>query len=153
MRASYRLKPGQRPGGPGGSYDGRFTADYEYVKGSGDLDECNGRFGVTPEFPQGTYHYYLTEEFPYIGRLWRGTPDPSFFKRGPWPRPGPRGPRFRSDAIHHSGFGFLSDFGFRISDFGLRISDFFTRSSPPWAMRTVEVSRSTNKQTKKGSIT
>ena len=119
MRSSFRLKAGQRSGGPGGNYDGKFTADYEYIKGSGDLDECNGRFGVTPEFPQGTYHYYLTEEFPYIGRLWRGTPDPSFFKRGPGPRPGPRGPRFRSDAIHHSGFGFLSDFGFRISDFGL----------------------------------
>src|ERR1051326_7032907 len=96
MRASYRLKPGQRPGGPGGKYDGKFTADYEYVKGSGDLDECNGRFGPTTEYPQGTYHYYLTEEFPYIGRFWRGTPDQSFMKRGPGPegpnRRGPRGP-------------------------------------------------------------
>ena len=86
MRSSYRLKQGDRAGGPGGKYDGRFTADYEFVEGSGDLDECNGRFGVTPEFPQGIYHYYITEEFPYIGRLWRGTPDTSFFKHGPWPR-------------------------------------------------------------------
>src|SRR5207249_891298 len=71
--------------------------DYEFVKDSGDLDECNGRFGATPEFPQGIYHYYITEEFPYISRLWRGTPDPSFFKRGPGPGGrGPRGTGFRS---------------------------------------------------------
>jgi hypothetical protein len=90
MRASYRIIAGVRPSGPGGSYDGRFSADYEYVKGAGDLDECNGRFGVTPEFPQGIYHYYLTEEFPYISRLFRGTPDSSFQKGGPGR--GPRGP-------------------------------------------------------------
>jgi hypothetical protein len=85
MHSSYRLKTGTRPDGPGGAYDGKFTADYEYVKGSGDLDECNGRFGVTPEFPQGTYHYYITDEFPWISRFWRGTPDPSFMKRPPGP--------------------------------------------------------------------
>jgi hypothetical protein len=85
MHSSYRLKNGTRPNGPGGAYDGKFTADYEYVKGSGDLDECNGRFGVTPEFPQGTYHYYITDEFPWISRFWRGTPDTSFMKRLPGP--------------------------------------------------------------------
>src|SRR5882672_4790430 len=53
MHSSYRLKTGTRPSGPGGKYDGKFTADFEYVKSSGDLDECNGRFGVTPEFPHG----------------------------------------------------------------------------------------------------
>ena len=96
MGSSYRLKQGERPGGPGGKYDGRFGADYEFVNGSGDLDECNGRFGVTPEFPQGIYHYYITEEFPYISRLWRGTPDPSFFKRGSGPGGGGMGgPGFR----------------------------------------------------------
>ncbi len=93
MRASYRLKSGERPDGPGGKYDGKFSLDYEYVAGLGDLDQCNGRFGVTPEFPAGIYHYYLTEEFPYISRLFRGTPDPSFQKRGPGPgRGGPGGP-------------------------------------------------------------
>jgi hypothetical protein len=84
MHSSYRLKIGTRPNGPGGAYDGKFTADFEYVKESGDLDECNGRFGVTPEFPQGTYHYYITDEFPWISRVWRGTPDPSFMKRPPF---------------------------------------------------------------------
>jgi hypothetical protein len=91
LRSSYRLKPGTRPdasGQPGGRYDGIFVEDYEYVAGSGDLDECSGRFGVTPEYPQGTYHYVLTDDFPYVPRALRGTPDPSFQQRGP--RPGGR---------------------------------------------------------------
>ena len=52
---------------------GTFTADYQYVAGSGDLDECNGRSGVTPEFPAGTYHYYITEAFPYVQRCIKGS--------------------------------------------------------------------------------
>jgi hypothetical protein len=83
LRSSYQLKKGERLDGPGGRYDGRFTADYEYVKGSGDLDECNGRYGATPEFPQGIYHYHVTEEFPQLSRLWRGTADESFQKHMP----------------------------------------------------------------------
>ena len=75
--SSYRLKSGERPGapdGPGGKYDGAFTADYEYVEGAGTLDECNGRFTVTPEFPEGTYAYFLTNAWPVIFRDYRGTP-------------------------------------------------------------------------------
>lgn len=86
VRSSYRLKTGARPGGgnaPHGHHDGTFVQDYEYVQGAGDLDECNGRFGKTPEFPEGTYHYFLTEAFPYIPRCFRGTPDISFMRRGP----------------------------------------------------------------------
>ena len=100
MRSSWQIKKGERAGGPSGKPDGKFTSDYEYVAGSGDLDECNGRFGVTPEYPQGIYHYYITEEFPQLARSWRGTPDASFFKRGPGGpgvpgsgRQGGRGPR------------------------------------------------------------
>jgi len=55
------------------------------VKDAGDLDEANGRFGVTPEFPQGTYHYVLTDDFPFIPRQFKGTPDSSFFRHGPGP--------------------------------------------------------------------
>ena len=94
MRASFQLKKGERPGGsndPGGKYDGRFTQDFEFVKGSGDLDESNGRMGVTPEFPEGIYHYYITEEFPFLPRQWRGTPDASFGKSGGPPGGGRRG--------------------------------------------------------------
>ena len=89
LKSSYRVKTGTRPDGPGGNYDGTFVADYEYAKGAGDLDECNGRFGVTAEFPNGTYYYVLTEDFPFIPRFFKGTPDESFERKGP---PGRRGP-------------------------------------------------------------
>jgi hypothetical protein len=82
VRPSYQLKPGLRQGGPGGKFDGKFVSDYGYVARLGDLDECNGRLGVTSEYPQGIYHYYVTDQFPYIPRFWRGTPDPSFEKQG-----------------------------------------------------------------------
>ena len=78
LRSSYRAKSGARPDGPGGAYDGSYVADYEYVAGLGDLDEHNGRFGVTPEYPNGTYHYVLTDAFPFIPRSFRGTRDGSF---------------------------------------------------------------------------
>jgi hypothetical protein len=86
MKSSWRLRKGSRPEGevgPGGKYDGTFSADFEFIAGSGDLDECNGRFGVTPEHPDGIYHYHITTEYPFMGRYWRGTPDSSFFKQGP----------------------------------------------------------------------
>ncbi len=81
VRSSYRIKRGKRPSGPGGRYDGTFVQDYEYVKGLGDLDACNGRFGITPEYPEGIYHYFITEDYPFVPRCFRGTPDPSFFRR------------------------------------------------------------------------
>lgn len=52
---------------------GNFTQDYVYEAGYGDLDECNGRIAVTPQFPQGIYQYYTTESFPYIQRCIHGT--------------------------------------------------------------------------------
>ena len=85
LTSSYQLKQGKRPSGsnsPGGAYDGSFTLDYKFVEGSGDLDECGGRYGVTPEFPAGTYYYVLTDDYPFIPRMFRGTPDPSFNIRG-----------------------------------------------------------------------
>lgn len=92
MRPSYQVRKGDRPGGPGGAYDGTFTEDFEFVAGSGDLDECNGRFGVTPEYPAGIYHYCVTTGFPQLSRQWKGTPDESFQKHGPPPGAGRRGP-------------------------------------------------------------
>lgn len=73
MTSSWRLKSGMRATGePEGSYTGDYTQDYEYIEGYGDLDECNGRFTVTPDFPLGTYAYFMTETFPYIGRCVKG---------------------------------------------------------------------------------
>ena len=83
MKSSYQLKKGPRPaqeGGPGGNYDGRFSQDFEFVAGTGELDETNGRTGVTPEFPEGTYYYCISAEYPFVARTWRGTPDQSFSK-------------------------------------------------------------------------
>ena len=84
LNSSYRVKKGNRPGGPGGRYNGKFTQDWAYVAGAGDLDQCNGRFAATPEYPNGTYHYVLTDAFPFIPRCWMGNPDSSFMrlKRG-----------------------------------------------------------------------
>jgi hypothetical protein len=53
---------------------GHFQQDWVYAAGQGDLDECNGRTGVTPEFPQGIYHYYITKTYPFIQRCVKGSP-------------------------------------------------------------------------------
>lgn len=45
---------------------GYFLQDYEYVRGSGDLDEYNGRWCVTPDFPSGTYAYFVTTNSRYL---------------------------------------------------------------------------------------
>jgi hypothetical protein len=75
------------PAGPtittGGNFDlGTYIQDYEYVGGgSSTLDEHNGRLCVTPEYPSGTYAYFVTvdavgtPQFPYyIGTTYYGTP-------------------------------------------------------------------------------
>ena len=51
---------------------GRYVPDYDFIAGSGDLDQYNGRFTLTPEYPNGTYAYFVTiaadgsPVFPYI---------------------------------------------------------------------------------------
>ncbi len=93
LRSSYRLREGTRPSGsgqPGGTYDGTFIEDYAFAEGSGDLDRCNGRQAVTPEYPDGTYAYFLTREWPVIPRCHVAAPDASFAK-GP-PNGGRHGP-------------------------------------------------------------
>ena len=74
MKSSYRFKATPDAGRPSVTTFpmGTFTQDYEYVAGLGDLDECNGRTGVTPEFPGGIYHYYVTDSYPYIQRCVKG---------------------------------------------------------------------------------
>ena len=88
LQPSYKLKDQpdtNRPSiltslaGPGGGNNpntpipmGAFTQDYEYIEGLGDLDECNGRFGVTPEFPEGIYYYVVTDDYPFFTRCLKG---------------------------------------------------------------------------------
>lgn len=82
MTSSYQLKEGERPGdgvtAPCGNYNGLYTNDYEYKEGLGSLDQANGRKGVTPEYPQGTYYYVITDEFPSVPRFFKGTPSGDF---------------------------------------------------------------------------
>jgi hypothetical protein len=75
IRSSYALKSTPDSGRPSTTLIpmGAFTQDYQYNAGSGDLDECNGRFDVTPEFPNGIYHYYSTDTYPFMPRCWKGT--------------------------------------------------------------------------------
>ncbi|MCB9187553.1 MAG: YHYH protein [Flavobacteriales bacterium] len=80
----FQLKSGTRPGNgttaPDGAYDGTYVEDYEYNGSLGGciLDECNGRYGVTPDYPNGTYYYVMTSDFPVVPRCFAGTPDMSF---------------------------------------------------------------------------
>mgnify|MGYP001167393630 CR=1 FL=1 len=92
MRSSYQLRnitqrttlpdgtalsTGQYGPAIGGQYPlGAFLEDYTYVAGSGDLD----RFCVTPDYPDGTYAYFVTLDeayepaFPYVlGPTYYGT--------------------------------------------------------------------------------
>lgn len=95
MRSGYVLNPPQdRPTFPSGF----FIEDYEYKNVDDDsvLDEYNGRFCVTPDFPKGVYAYFTTIDgsssntfggyrlpvFPYvIGNKFKSKPNDFNFKR------------------------------------------------------------------------
>jgi len=79
MKSSYQLKnQTTRTNGPAVNatyYNGYFREDYEYVSHPNDpsyLDEHNGRFCITPEYPNGIYCYFATVDanhnsaYPYI---------------------------------------------------------------------------------------
>lgn len=57
---------------------GYYIEDFEYVAGRGDLDSHNGRFCVTPEYPQGTYAYFVTINSQYAG-AYPYTPGPTYY--------------------------------------------------------------------------
>ena len=75
---------------------GTYIEDYEYVEGLGDLDQYNGRFCVTPEYPNGVYAYFSTIK----GVCWR-TKFPYFI-----------GPNFYSEAdqVNWDGNGLQKNF-------------------------------------------
>ncbi len=104
LRTSYKLKdnvvydlatnpnPARIDGPQLSEYPaGSFVADYTYDFQSGDLDNYNGRFCKTPQFPDGTYAYFITidaseagiAEFPYIlGPQFNSLPDNWNFTQG-----------------------------------------------------------------------
>jgi len=88
-RRSTALPSTQTGPSVGGRYPlGHYIEDYAYLGDCGkmlgkdfDLDECNGRWCVTPEFPNGTYAYFTTIDaagkpvYPYnMGRRYHGNP-------------------------------------------------------------------------------
>lgn len=73
MSSSYILKPSRQFGPSTQNYPlGSFIQDYEYRHKSGSLDQNNGRYCVTPDYPNGVYAYFITinsqqvPQFPYI---------------------------------------------------------------------------------------
>jgi hypothetical protein len=73
MTSSYSLKGGRKNGPSTSKYPlGYFIDDYAYSHKSGSLDENNGRYCITPDFPKGVYAYFITidsnqvPQFPYI---------------------------------------------------------------------------------------
>lgn len=87
MHPSFQLKSGLRPGdgtsAPCGPYSGKYTNDFEYISGKGDLDDCNGiEAAVTLTTAQGEetfeYYYVVTESFPQISRCMKGDFNDSF---------------------------------------------------------------------------
>ncbi len=62
--------------------NGRYIEDFEYIQNLGTLDYNNGRFCTTPEFPNGTYAYFVPFDdsenvavYPYlIGPAYYGQP-------------------------------------------------------------------------------
>jgi len=73
MSSSYILKPSRQFGPSTQNYPlGSFIQDYEYRHKSGSLDQNNGRYCVTPDYPEGVYAYFITidsqqvPQFPYI---------------------------------------------------------------------------------------
>ena len=84
MKSSYVLSTATtRTNGPAvnSSYPtGCFVEDYTYTSGAGDLDAHNGRFCVTPDYPNGIYAYFVTIDdslyptYPFvIGTSYYGT--------------------------------------------------------------------------------
>ena len=60
MRSGYSLKNTREDGPPISIFPlGFFVEDYEYL-GNGDLDENNGRYCITPDYPKGTFAYFAT---------------------------------------------------------------------------------------------
>ena len=85
-----------KPNRPDGFALGFFVEDYQFTD-SGDLDEHNGRFCITPDYPNGVYAYFATISpvgvendgafanyklpvFPYlIGNTFKSKPNPFNF--------------------------------------------------------------------------
>ena len=101
MKSSYKLNSSRTDGPPVSTFPlGFFVEDFTYQENNDDayLDRNNGRFCITPEYPNGTYAYFVTinpdsiessglfenyklPQFPYVlGNTYYSTPNEFNFK-------------------------------------------------------------------------
>jgi hypothetical protein len=73
--SGYKLKQGNRATAPHGKHDGTYNEDWEYVAGSGSLDECNGGF-LGDKFV-----YFATDNYPFFPRCVWGNPSEDFLHK------------------------------------------------------------------------
>ena len=86
LTSGYTLNPNNVINRPHQFSNGFFVEDYSF-NNAGDLDQHNGRYGRTPEYPNGVYAYFvgigsnsLLPEFPYfIGDTYRTDPSTDNF--------------------------------------------------------------------------
>ena len=81
MESSYQLRNiTNRINGPSLNQHplGAYIEDFEYISGLGDLDEHNGRYCVTPEYPNGTYAYFVTIDAS-LNPVYPYTPGPYYY--------------------------------------------------------------------------
>ncbi len=76
IKSSWQLKSGTRSTAPGGAYDGTYNQDFQYVAGSGNLDQCNG--GTM----NGKYVYFATDNYPFFPRCAYGDISSDFTRSG-----------------------------------------------------------------------
>ncbi len=76
-QSSWQLKSGERESGPGGAHDGTYVQDYEFIEGSGTLDECNGTM------VDGQYVYFATDTYPFFPRCFKGSVSSDFIDGRP----------------------------------------------------------------------
>ena len=72
LASGYELRTSEISNRPEGFVSGFFVEDYKFTA-SGDLDEHNGRYAKTPEYPNGVYAYHASitsdgknSKFPYF---------------------------------------------------------------------------------------
>jgi hypothetical protein len=121
---------------------GYYIEDFEYIAGLGDLDEHNGRFCVTPEYPSGTYAYFVTVdsllqgEYPY-------TLGPKYYGLVPTGNTGPgSGHNVISEVVTvYSPTNIVADenIGTRLTAFPNPATDKLAVGNGQFAMNTVEI--------------
>lgn len=108
MFPSYQLRPGLRPGdgitAPCGPHTGKYTVDYEFICGKGDLNECNGiEASVTLPTSEGEqifdFYYVITSDFPEIPRCLLGNVSMDFDNSTP-----------ALEGVDEDGDGFISEY-------------------------------------------